>query len=63
MEKHEPEDPQILIADAIERSGGVSKLARRIGYSRARVYQWIDEGTQHMPPLAAYRYLASERTQ
>ena len=48
-------DPRIRLQDAIDELGSVSNLARLLGYSRARVYQWIDEEREYLPPLAAWR--------
>ena len=41
---------------AIEAAGGHAQLAKLIGYSRARIYQWEQEGWEYLPELAEYRW-------
>jgi len=48
--------PKIEIKSALERAGSVQALADQIGYTRARIYQWINEGKTHLPELAAFRW-------
>ena len=41
---------------AIEAAGGHAQLAKLIGYIRARIYQWEQEGWEYLPELAEYRW-------
>ena len=55
-------DPKIKVETALNAAGAAANLAAITGYSRARVYQWISEGLEYLPPLAAYRFqMAKQR--
>lgn len=48
--------PRIPLKATIKKAGGPLKLANEIGYTKARVYQWLEEGKVYLPELAAWRY-------
>jgi hypothetical protein len=54
-------DPKIKVETALDAAGAAASLAEITGYSRARVYQWISEGVEYLPPLAAYRWKEHRR--
>jgi len=43
------------VKQAITAAGGARQLAERIGYTKARIYQWQAEGRKFLPELAEYR--------
>ena len=49
-------DKRTKVAAAIKAAGGHAQLAKLIGYSRARIYQWEQEGWEYLPELAEYRW-------
>ena len=51
-------DPQIRVADALEKVGGnQAELARQLGIERASVNGWVRTGMTYLPPLQAHRYV------
>ena len=43
------------VKQAIDAAGDVKQLANDLGYTKARVYQWLSEGRRYLPELAEYR--------
>jgi len=52
--------PVITVAQAIREAGSLSALARRLGVTRAAIYQWRHAHGQ-LPELYRYRFLYAHK--